>query len=691
MAQQYSLDLESTSSQYAYIADAVPLRCSGDFTLEAWVKLETLSTTLTYSQTVMSKDASGAGWTLRIESTGNKIDFVRNGSTQYTGATALVTGVWYHIAVTMSSATIKIYLNGKEDYSGAYTDHTDATGQFRVGETSDFTGRYLDGLIKDVRVFSDARTAAEIVADARTESVSDGNLVAQWNFNNAYTDSSGSGYTLTSSGSPVFGVDIPWEDPDGVQSTEYVARLVAASSQYFDVSSNLGLSAGGAISMEGWFRLNTLPGSGVTYGLVHHLDATVDIWEYISYNNAAGTYTLKATRTKPGTSDHIASLTRTLETGRWYHVAMTYDATTIRLYLDGILEASQASASGGGVTATNSHFAIGVLETADSSTWTPNTATCFDGDIKEVRVFSDERTQAEIIVDAATSTSISNANLVAEYILDNALTDGSGNAYTLTNNGTATFVKWGNRLAGGLVSWWTLDEASGNRADSHVSANTLTDNNTVASATGLLGNAADFERSNSEYLSRADASVTGLDITGAFTISTWFKLESLPASSEYYMLVAKGAVSSGTSDANTQYALWYDNDSARRLSLLVRSTGANKQVTYTTTLNTGQWYHLVAVYNPSTSIQLYLDGAQILHNVTSIPASLVNTAQPFVIGAENAGTPGAYFDGLIDETAVYSRTLQYGDILDLYNAGVGITYTPTASAGGNAFFLGANF
>ena len=40
-----------------------------------------------------------------------------------------------------------------------------------------------------------------------------------------------------------------------------------------------------------------------------------------------------------------------------------------------------------------------------------------------------------------------------------------------------------------LLAWWQLDEASGNRADSHTGGYTLTDNNTVTTAQG----GADFE------------------------------------------------------------------------------------------------------------------------------------------------------------------------------------------------------
>ncbi|MBU0513002.1 MAG: hypothetical protein KJ638_15045, partial [Chloroflexi bacterium] len=47
----------------------------------------------------------------------------------------------------------------------------------------------------------------------------------------------------------------------------------------------------------------------------------------------------------------------------------------------------------------------------------------------------------------------------------------------------------------GLVAWWSLDETSGTRYDSH-GGNHLSDNNTVGYSTGKQGNSANFERSD---------------------------------------------------------------------------------------------------------------------------------------------------------------------------------------------------
>src|SRR5690242_13052659 len=79
-------------------------------------------------------------------------------------------------------------------------------------------------------------------------------------------------------------------------------------------------------------------------------------------------------------------------------------------------------------------------------------------------------------------------------------------------------------LANGLVAFWDLGEASGQRNDSHTNLLHLTDNNTVTSAAGLVGTAAQFTAANTEYLSRVSESLlqTAGGPNNSFTVAGWF-------------------------------------------------------------------------------------------------------------------------------------------------------------------------
>ena len=93
---------------------------------------------------------------------------------------------------------------------------------------------------------------------------------------------------------------------------------------------------------------------------------------------------------------------------------------------------------------------------------------------------------------------------------------------SLLGSGFAT--PGGSPFLSGLIAYWTLDEASGTRVDAHGN-NDLSDNNTVTSTTGKVGDAAAFATANSEYLSRADnadLSVGNID----FTFDLWLNLST---------------------------------------------------------------------------------------------------------------------------------------------------------------------
>lgn len=157
----------------------------------------------------------------------------------------------------------------------------------------------------------------------------------------------------------------------------------------------------------------------------------------------------------------------------------------------------------------------------------------------------------------------------------------------------------------------------------------------------------DLEAGSSQYASIADASQTGLDITGALTVEGWFNVESTPGAGVYYTLIAKGGISVTISNSTLQYDLIYRNDGDIAIQFFVRGAGVNAFANYTVTLNTGQWYHIAGTYEPSTAVRLYLDGVEVgTPDTSGVPASLVNTARPFGVGGDFAqATVMNFFDG----------------------------------------------
>ena len=234
------------------------------------------------------------------------------------------------------------------------------------------------------------------------------------------------------------------------------------------------------------------------------------------------------------------------------------------------------------------------------------------------------------------------------------------------------------------VSFWNLNESSGNASDA-VASNTLTNNNTTTYVAGLISNAAEFVRASSQSLSITDAAQTGLDPGGAMSMQAWIRITALPSSGDYHTVAAKGGISITTTDSTCQYLLFIANDGAQTVQAFARGAGNNMAASHAVSLSTGVWNHLVLTYEPSVALRLWINGTNVASDTSSISGSLVNTARPFAIGADQATGAANFFNGRVDMVGVWNVLLTSAEISSLYNAGAGIQF-PFASASNSNFF-----
>ena len=210
-----------------------------------------------------------------------------------------------------------------------------------------------------------------------------------------------------------------------------------------------------------------------------------------------------------------------------------------------------------------------------------------------------------------------------------------------------------------LVSWWSLDEASGARVDSHGS-NNLSDNNTVTQAAGKVGNAGQFTAANSEYLELAASQDEGL-YAGArdFTVSAWVYLDAL------WVAGVPTAASVGgdtTTPAITDWRISLAPTNKMAFGVANESPQVGRSVTANTfgALSADTWYNVIAYYeNATTTLGI------IVNDTTpdeSDAASTLNISDsPFRIGRWAT----YYWDGRVDEVAFWERLLTAEEITRL--------------------------
>lgn len=236
-------------------------------------------------------------------------------------------------------------------------------------------------------------------------------------------------------------------------------------------------------------------------------------------------------------------------------------------------------------------------------------------------------------------------------------------------------------LRAGLSAYWTFNESavSGNvSAPNYVAGGvSLTSVNTVPSVAGLQGNARNFTTANSERLYASISGNANLTLIGptAFTVAFWFR-------------------PSGNASAANTYGL-ISNDSfptERGMAIAMPSSGSTSWtiphlfIFYTdgTTDTINPWngilpgtvakdvWHFISVRRNGSSVTSTLNGT------AGTPITLTKTPRENRINLHvgiRYGTSGAgadYFNGDVDELAMWSRTLSNAEVSQLYNGGLGI-------------------
>ena len=203
-----------------------------------------------------------------------------------------------------------------------------------------------------------------------------------------------------------------------------------------------------------------------------------------------------------------------------------------------------------------------------------------------------------------------------------------------------------------LLAYWKMDEASGDRADSYGTYD-LTDNASVGSTAGRIGNAANFDAAL-EKLTQ-----TSLDLSGksALTISCWLELGA--TSQVYFASVASAIQCLGYVSGSYTNALLVYFDSLLGSSLIVFDSVLS---------GAGTFDHVVLRYDGSqstntTKVRAWVNGVEqtATYAIGTVPTALSGSAG-FGVGWDGSGT---YSKGSVDELGVWERLITDTEIATL--------------------------
>jgi hypothetical protein len=340
----------------------------------------------------------------------------------------------------------------------------------------------------------------------------------------------------------------------------------------------------------------------------------------------------------PGSSGLYVNSNSDITVNNWRHILSTWDGNEMKIYIDGSLENSITNS--GFVLGTNSdNLFFGSM--AANSTW----PYWLNGKIDDIAIYNRALTQQEIT----------------------ALYQGG--------NTTANCLDLPSNLQQGLVGYWPF---CGNAQDESGNGINLTNNNVGFSADrfGNQNAAASFNGTNS-YL-RTDP-IQALK-PKSFTICSWINNSNVAHSGNIVSL------SPPTWQWGPSYKIWYGDF----LGNIVLDGRMWTPATEWQDINANglgnennTWYHVTMTYDSLSMVhKFYVSGILAGSRISQLNYEAV-PAEGFYIGTSREtlnGDLAEFFEGKIDDIAIWNRALSPQEITQLYNQGIcktSITVTDT--------------
>ena len=352
-----------------------PIALANTFSVSAWVNPSGGQT----SYARIAETQYNAGLYLGVNASGTQYKWIVNNAAGGTGGCGralgcaeggVVTAGWHLVTGTYDGATGRLYVDGTLVASETFTAPPNTNFPLYIGRYYGANGYGWKGGIDEVRLYSRAITGAEVAQLYG----GGGGLIGYWPFDegrgSTAADASGGGHNGTVNGAGwIAGVQNSALSFNG--STNDVATSPIAFTNTFTVSAWVNPFGG----QTAYARIaETQYNDGLYLGV-----------------NAAGTQYKWIVNNATGASGTCGRALGCAEGGAvaagWHLVTGTYDGTTGRLYVDGILVASETFAA-----PPNASFPlfIGRFSSANGYGW--------NGGIDEVRLYNRALTAAEIQV-----------------------------------------------------------------------------------------------------------------------------------------------------------------------------------------------------------------------------------------------------------------------------------------------------
>jgi len=299
---------------------------TGDLTIEFWVYVANTTNNMSFVD-MRNGTTIAIGPLIYMTSSGTVIYFVNNVS-QITSS-AISANAWTHIAVSRSSTSTKMFINGVQAGSTYSDSNNYIQSSVFVGRYSDSASGYLNGYISNLRLVKGTAvyTAAFTLPTSPLTAITNTSLLLNYTNAGIY-DAAVQNNVITVGDAQASTTQSKWS-PTSIKFDGTGDWLTAIDSPQLQLGS-------GDFTIDGWFYLSA---TGAIYGMVSKGTATTGWSVNVTVlNKLQFSYT----------TSNLTGAT-TLSASTWYYFAVVRSGSAtgnLKLYLNGTADAT----SGGAVT-----------------------------------------------------------------------------------------------------------------------------------------------------------------------------------------------------------------------------------------------------------------------------------------------------------------------------------------------------
>ena len=370
---------------------------------------------------------------------------------------------------------------------------------------------------------------------------------------------------------------------------------------------NSQLNIASSITVEAWVKYNAQGGYNArAYSVITCKGYP---WTWL-LEDQSGQFNFRISTSVTADSNVNSSYSHGLNT--WNHVVGTYDGTSQKIYVDGILRSSTSLS--GTINVSSNDALVGIYNYGDY---------CLTGNVGVVRVYQKALSAAEVAQNYEAQKSKFANTIVQQGLVLNL---DAGNPYSYAGAGATWFDVSGTGNNGTLTNGPTYNSTNGG----------------VVVLDGV-----------DDYITCANNA--SLQITSALTLEIWFYNT---AAVDGLGMIVKGPLSS-----DYDYMLYLSGNSTTVYFYKKDSLGNPHYGGITLSL-LNRWLHIVVTHTSGGLYTMYVNGVA-SDSSTFANSSIRSSSNNLLIGA---GWNPDYFYGNISQTRVYNIALSAAQVLQNYNA-----------------------